>query len=786
MSRIHHLVVCAVAATALGSPAEAKEAQISLASGKLSDVVIELARQTGTSVIVSDSRIANRKVPAIRGRMSAAEAVRRLAKSAGARAISTGRGSWRLVAATPSPPPAPKHAPVVRAAPSPPPPQAESPPIIVVASKRDQTIDEVAGPVSIIEGADLERSGVGGSDKIVQRAAAVTSTYLGSGRNKLFIRGIADSSFTGPTQATVGQYFGDLRLSYNAPDPDLRLSDLNRVEILEGPQGTLYGSGSLGGIIRLVPHSPEIGHTSVSMMAGGSLTQAGDPGTDLSVTANLPLLADTAAMRFTIDAASLGGYIDKPRLGRTDVNRTKILAGRAAARFELGSGFDIDLVALGQRTRSNDSQYAGRDGDPLESQAVIREGARADYTHGQFVVSGNIGRVNLRSSTGFSLQSLQERYDATVPDGAERLFVQHNETRMFAHETRIWEPMKDGLGWIAGVSITSNHTRLTRTIGPPLEQGISTGVKNTVLEVTGYGEANLPLADFLIASAGIRATYSRLGGGGEDVPFDIAMLGARITANRNETELLPSASLIAPISADFRVFARYQEGFRPGGLAVAGEFVQRFRSDQTATAEIGFGLGEKRPHGPTITGSLSRTRWQHIQADFIDDNGLPTTANIGDGTIWTASLSASHEFVAGLTARASAAWNRSKVDEPAFVPLTRVRTIPNIAGLSGRASLAWAGQLDNGDRVDAEVWGSYVGKSRLGIGPELGEEQGDYLDSGASLRIGRGNAGLTVSIANITNSKGNRFALGTPFAVGREQSTPLQPRTIRIGFDSRF
>src|SRR3546814_3113341 len=59
-------------------------------------------------------------------------------------------------------------------------------------------------------------------DSILSRTASVSSTHLGPGRNKLFIRGIADSSFTGPTQSTVGQYFGDIRLSYNAPDPDLR------------------------------------------------------------------------------------------------------------------------------------------------------------------------------------------------------------------------------------------------------------------------------------------------------------------------------------------------------------------------------------------------------------------------------------------------------------------------------------------------------------------------------------------------------------------------------------
>src|SRR5690606_7870131 len=138
------------------------------------------------------------------------------------------------------------------------PPAAPAIEIVVVGSKRETPLAEYAGQVEVIDGAELAFGGVGGTEQITPRTHTVRSTYLGSGRNKLFIRGIADSSFTGPTQSTVGQYLGDLRLSYNAPDPDLRLSDLARVEVLEGPQGTLYGAGSLGGIVRLVPNEPEM------------------------------------------------------------------------------------------------------------------------------------------------------------------------------------------------------------------------------------------------------------------------------------------------------------------------------------------------------------------------------------------------------------------------------------------------------------------------------------------------------------------------------------------------
>lgn len=805
-----------LAAMAISAPAYAQGVAVNAPAGRAADVAIAIARQTGSSIVIADPKLATRRVPAISGRLSQTEAVERLARAIGARAFPAGPGAWRLVPVTSAearPTPAPQPRPVPRV-PSAPPPETVGADIVVIGSKREMPLADYSGQAELIDGEALEAGGVGGTEKIMQRVPTVSSTYLGSGRNKLFIRGIADSSFTGPTQSTVGQYLGDLRLSYNAPDPDLRLSDLARVEILEGPQGTLYGAGSLGGIIRLVPNEPELGLSAGSAMVGGSATQHGALGGDASATANLPLIGDMAALRFTVNAETQGGYIDKPLLGRENVNRTRIYSGRATARFAVSPDWTVDAIGIAQRTDGRDSQYADRDGPPLSRAARVAEGFDADYAQGQLVVTGRIGGLRFKSSTGITGQSIEERYDATLPDGDPRLFTQHNDTAMIANETRLWQPLGDRSGWVLGASYTHNRTRLTRTLGAPEQQGAVTGVTNLVDEFTLYGEGSLRLADGLLASAGGRFTHSQLGGEGEDIAPALAALRPDITASRAENVFLPSASLAASVLPDTTIYLRYQEAFRPGGLAIAGDFVSRFRNDRIATFEMG-GRHGRPGSGPfDIAASVAYNRWSDIQADFIDSNGFPSTANIGDGRIWTATLTGGIAITPRLRLDGGLTFNDGKIDEPPLFLLQQVATvlgpafgipyftgelrelplalreqiteIPNVAKFAGRLGFDYRQPVGRDLELTAQGWLSYVGRSRLGIGPELGETQGDYVDTGVTVRVGRDAFGVTLGLTNLTNEKGNRFALGTPFAVGRDQVTPLRPRTVRIGLDAAF
>ncbi len=780
----------------LAVPAVARPVTVDSPAGQAGRAAIALARQTGTSIIIADSGLAQARVPAIRGRMEPHEAARRLAEAAGGRAVQAGASGWRIVPA-PQPRRTLRRAPPV--APVTPAPVEDAPPalppepgqIIVLASKRELSLDQYAGQASFIPGRDLVVGGVGGTERIVQRLPTISSTHLGSGRNKLFIRGIADSSFTGPTQATVGQYLGDLRLTYNAPDPDLRLSDMELVEVLEGPQGTLYGSGSMGGIIRMVPNAPELGIAEGSAIIGGSHTWHGAGSVDGNLVLNLPFLVEDAALRITLDATSQGGYIDKPSLGpppgRDNVNRQRILGGRAMLRYEIAPAWTVDLIGVMQATDARDSQYADREGPPLERSSAVEEGSEADYVQGQLVLTGRLGDVRLRSTTGIVGQDLIEFYDATVPQGPPRRFVQQNDTRMIANETRAWRPLDDGVGWLAGFSFTHNATRLTRELEQQAARSATTGVFNRIDELTAYGEASVQLVDAVVATAGGRLTHARLGGAGEDVAPQLVAALATVTASRSETVFLPAASLLANVTDDTQLYMRFQQGFRPGGLAIEGPLVRRFENDRNSTFEFGLRHGTPGLSPFEMAVSLSYTRWTDIQADFIDQSGFPSTANIGDGAVWTASLSTALEVADGLRLDAGVIYNDSRVDEPRQeVMLARLSQVPNIARIAGRAGFDYEAALTDRLDLSAQGWVGYVGKSRLGIGPELGELQGDYLDSGLTLRIGRPDLGLSIGVTNITDEVGNRFALGTPFATGRDQVTPLRPRTVRLGLDAAF
>lgn len=803
----------------LAMPVAAREdsRSIDLPRGTLLQSLPLLGRQAGISISVADGKLWQSEVKPVRGRMSAAKALDRMLSGTDAQAVRVGATSWRIERRPPRKNLASRQrSSAGKTAPAkaqPPPNRVDQYPveeIVVSASKINTPYRKYAGVVTILDGTDLEFGGERGMDSILSRMATISSTHLGSGRNKLFIRGIADSSFTGPTQATVGQYLGDIRLSYNAPDPDLRLYDIDRVEILEGPQGTLYGAGSLGGIIRIIPKAPDPSATALIASAGVSLVQHGAPGGDISGTANIPLGDGGHALRLTGYSVSDGGYIDNPLLGQHDVNRTNIRGGRGTLRLDLGDNWTADLSGLYQTIEADDAQYADKDAPPLTRSSLVEQAAKAHYGAAMVVLMKEWGDLHFQSSNAYVDHHLYERFDASVISDMPRFFDQHNDTRMLTSETRLSRPYQDGLGWVVGTSFVDNRTRQTRAFGGESLRSAITGVTNSITELTAYGEASVELLPAVAVSGGLRYSYARLGGAGEDVDamFAFSAVGQAITARREEKDLLPSASLLATLGKNVTFYARYQEGFRPGGLSIDGSFVQRFRNDQVSTYDAGLRFGRKgiTPFDATI--SVSHSRWRNIQADYIDVDGFPTTANIGDGKITSISASMAIRPLTGLSLELGAVYNESRVTQlssglrlapatfggaladfspPVIVPASgRLGRIPNVASHAMRGSVNYATVLGDED-IRIQGWANYVGPSRIGIGPILGEGQGDYVDTGLVARVGNDARGLTLTITNLMDSRGNRFALGTPFLPSSAgYLTPLRPRTFRIAVDVAY
>lgn len=802
------LIVTALAVTAASPARSADRQEIGIAPGRLGEAVVALARQTGTSIGMSDQSLAAMPTPAVAGRMSVQSALKRLLKRSGAEARRIDANTWRIVRARPVPPPAHR--------PSPPPaPAAEQEPaeIIVTASKRDLPLPRYAGVVEVLsDGAFSSSDAAGGTASLLSRLPSLSSTHAGSGRNKIFVRGIADSGVAGPTQATTGQYLGDMRLNYAAPDPDLKLYDMQGVEVLEAPQGTLYGAGSLGGIIRMIPNSPNLGEAGGHISAGFSATQHGKPGGDLSATINLPIAPEKVALRVVGYGVQDGGYIDDVQHDLHDVNRTRTHGGRAALRLAPDENWIIDLSGVYQRIRGDDAQYASRSIGPLQRASSVAQPWSSDYALANIRIERQWDDLRFVSSTGHVRNILRESYDATQPDSPAALFHQRNRVSIFSTENRLVRDLDNGLGWILGASYlesTSNIQRTLTSYGTALVQSeiipgvpmygrgmpaTATGVRNRIREATLFGEASFSPLDGLIATLGGRLTSSRLSGEALDPTalLSFAMLAkAEAQANRHETIFLPSFSLLSDAVPGVTLYVRFQQGFRPGGLAVDDQHIQRFRNDRASTLEAGFRKGVPGVDAVAISGNLAYTLWRDIQADVSDRIGIPTTANIGDGRIYTLEGRIALRPAAGLILDGSVIYNDSQLDRPTdFVRMLsfdgQTLALPNVANLGGRIGFDYRTQLTGDMLLRLNGSARYVGKSRVGVGPTLGRTQGDYVDTAFSASVTRGQLQYSLSLSNLLDSHGNRFSLGTPFDLRGDYQTPLRPRTIRLGVDFAF
>lgn len=773
------LLVAAGASLSAGVADAAEPRRFDVDSGRLSSALVRFGEQAGVSVGLTDTRLARRHTRGVQGNFPAETALRYLLAGTGATYEFLDPETVRIVAA-PS-----RHATAFHAPAAAPSEGMSEKDIIVSASK--QSIPLALYPASMVRiGLDLDKAGrasAAGTQVLVDGLPALSSTHLGPGRDKLFVRGVADSSFNGPTPATVAQYFGDVRLNYAAPDPDLNLYDISAAEVLEGPQGTLYGSAALGGIVRLIPNGPKLGVTEASGVAGLSHTFRGATGGDAAAMLNLPLGKDLA-IRAVGYGARDPGYIDDIGRGLRDVNRTTSYGGRVAMRYAPTDQLTIDAGVVVQNIGSRDSQYAERGLPPLTRSSAIAQPFDNDYRLGYLTVTSEVRGAQLTSSTGIVRHDLETVFDATPQFGTPAAYTEDLHITLLTHETRISGGDARGFNWLAGVSALYNVVRAERQIGPDGAVVPLLGVRNDNGEAALFGQASVPVLDDVTLTAGARFNYDEASGRviGNRVP-------ERSEPKRRNLRWLPMGAIAWRPSARWTIFAHYQEGFRAGGLSITGPATaEKFRSDSVAMVESGFRFGDANIDRFAASATLSGAWWKRIQADLIRPNGLPFTSNIGNGHVFGLEGQVDWRPTNAFSLQAALFLNDSSLDEPApaFIDADE-RDLPNVAEAGGRIGLAYRRPLSDRLTLNAGASLRYVGRSRLGIGAPVDVRQGGFAEAELNARIGSARAGVSLSVTNLMDVRGNRFAFGNPFAIeARDQVTPLRPRTVRIAVDGRF
>jgi outer membrane receptor protein involved in Fe transport len=705
-------------------------------------------------------------------------------------------------------------APAPHAAAAPPAPLVTE--VLVTARRRPERLDTLPAGVSVISAEQLFATGAVDVRDTTGQLVGVLMTNLGPGRDKLLMRGLSDGAFTGRARSTVSTYLDDAPINYNAPDPDLRLTDVERVETVRGPQGALYGSGALAGVYRIVTNKPDSERLSGGLQVVASNTNGGSPSYETEGYLNVPLVQDRAAVRLVAYYDDQGGYLDNVALRLSNVDSTSRAGGRLAVRVALGDRWTLDIAGAGQRLDSRDTQYTTLLNAPGRRANQVREASNNNFAQAAITLRGELGWADLTASTSYVQHDYASLYDATAVTQTLDFSQIGADLGVYSEAARIRRLVQDvvltstGAGdvdWLAGIygSLSQERTPssldLSSTSATNPLAGVKAAAKLTRVydeerrdhlhELAIYGEGTWRFSPGWSASAGARAFDSELNvrstivGAPPTQPRDVA-------ENRSFTGVSSKLSLQYEFAGGSLVYGLFSEGFRPGGVNSTNFFAVKpqrttFEPDRLENFEIG-AKGRFLDRRLVVRVATFYDLWSNIQSDQYRNSGLAYTANVGDAEIRGLEAEAAYEWPFGLSVQANALFTT-----PRF---TRVN--PDFAnqlgsGLPGapRASGGLLARYDrplSGDltlRLVGEA--SIVGPARLTFDPTLSARTDTVVDAELLAEIVARRWSASLFVTNPADSSSNTFAYGNPFTFGQiRQVTPQRPRTIGVRLATAF
>jgi outer membrane receptor protein involved in Fe transport len=315
--------------------------------------------------------------------------------------------------------------------------------IIVTARKRDENIQDIPQSIQAFSQADMAKTGIKGLDDIAKFVPSLTVVGSTAGLNKIVFRGLADSVRPFIADSSAAIYLDEQPLTTGAQSPEIRPIDLERVETLSGPQGTLYGASSQSGTVRYIVAKPDPSEFSANIGVGSHGIRAGGTGWDVDAMANIPLVKDKLAIRLVGFAAEDAGFIDNvlattPYAGtkdnadlvEEDFNSAEWTGARASIKWLMNDAWSTTVIYNYTKSTINGfNDYDPTAGD-LKTTKFHEESWDDDWQNVQLTVEGDLGFAQLTSSLAYF-----DRDTAYVFDASSGVAYYHSVLGAYGRDT---------------------------------------------------------------------------------------------------------------------------------------------------------------------------------------------------------------------------------------------------------------------------------------------------------------------------------------------------------------
>lgn len=354
----------ALAALTADFPVQAQQAraesvapqQYSIAAGELGDALNQLAAQSHLQIVYAPELVQGKTTPGINGQLTWREVLEKLLAGSGLEWSLVGHN---LVAIRKAPPSPPVKKPVASKSPELGSPQQLAT-VTVTGNLRAETYGKYAGSIAPITGVALDQIGAQSMQDYLGTIPGVSFAAINPGFSNITIRGIGTTTQVDQGQQTTGIYIDGIPLTeayFNMATPDIDTFDVDRVEVLKGPQGTAFGTGAMGGAVNYIPNKPDTGSFDDRFQLGLSDVDGnGSLGHVAKAMLNIPVSNDFA-VRLVLDDRRDPGYIDNLGTQRDNANTSDVFGGRLLATWQIDDKTSLNWMTLYQRIKDADASY---------------------------------------------------------------------------------------------------------------------------------------------------------------------------------------------------------------------------------------------------------------------------------------------------------------------------------------------------------------------------------------------------------------------------------------------